>query len=77
MIVPPTGSYGFINSFKTQRGIKSIIPFNRQRWSSGHYLHKEDIEKISLTFNNKCLALKSIGTIQIFYYLLLWSYPGL
>ena len=54
------------NSFNTQRGVKTIIPLNRQRWSSGHYLHIMDREKISLTFNKR-LALKSIGTI-IYYY---------
>ena len=54
------------NSFNTQRGVKSIIPLNRQRWSPGHYLHIMDSEKISLTFNKR-LALKSIGTI-IYYY---------
>ena len=54
------------NSFNTQRGVKSIIPLNRQRWSSGHYLHIMDTEKISLAFN-KCLALKIINTI-IYYY---------
>ena len=57
------GSY---NSFNTQRGVKSIIPLNRQRWSSGHSLHIMDREKISLTFNKR-LALKSINTI-IYYY---------
>ena len=54
------------NSFNTQRGVKSIIPLNRQRWSSGHYLHIMDREKISLTFHKR-LALKSINTI-IYYY---------
>ena len=54
------------NSFNTQRGVKSIIPLNRQRWSSGDYLHIMDREKISLTFNKR-LALKIINTI-IYYY---------